>query len=223
LLYRVTGRGTSILAQKKAGACVNLMGPLGRGFTLPERALTEELGEKGEKDLDTRFAKKLKNKGCIAVVAGGIGIAPLFFLLQELSLREIPINVFFGARSREELYLLEDIKNMGFCVHIATDDGSFGCKGTVVSLLEEKLKKGSHARPAFKPAFVYGCGPRPMLSALARLLNGLGIPGEISLEERMGCGVGACLSCVCKARGKFSYWRVCTEGPVFSVAEVVVD
>jgi len=227
LLYRVVGRGTSFLARKRIGESINLIGPLGKGFS---------------------FSAVLSS---IIVVGGGIGIAPLFFLLQELSLKNIPSRVFFGARSQEELYLLAEIEKMGFCVQAATDDGSLGHKGTVISLLKEKLcaaealKKPRGIRPekehlSFNPAFVYGCGPEPMLRELSRLLNELQIPGEISLEERMGCGVGACLSCVCKIKNaeknevqqnkqqnkvneNFIFRRVCSDGPVFSVSEVIFD
>lgn len=283
LLYRVVGRGTSFLARKKVGEGIDLMGPLGRGFSLPvgrrEKGCVEE--EKGTGHAAVLGAVNIIES--VAVVGGGIGIAPLFFLLQELSRKQIPVHVFFGARTRQELYLLEEIKKFGFSVHTATDDGSLGRKGTVISLLEEKLWgakpnkewKGREKRnyltselptrefafgrlregSPFRPNFIYGCGPKPMLKELARLLNRLRIPGEISLEERMGCGVGVCLSCVCKVRDvkdnkdikmnttqtnisvcknflggearqgnveeKFSYRRVCTEGPVFSISEVV--
>lgn len=193
LLYRVTGRGTDLLARKKRGDFLDLIGPLGRGFTLP-------------------------GPGCRAVVvAGGIGIAPLFFLLQQLSAGKIPADVLLGARKREELLLEKEIRSLGFPVRAATDDGSAGYRGPVTDLLAGLLAEE-------RVEMVYACGPPAMLKVVALMLARHGVEGEVSLEERMGCGVGACFSCACRIKeegGGEVYRRVCFEGPVFRAGEVV--
>ena len=189
LFYRVVGRGTALLAAKEKGDQLNILGPLGRGFTMP---------------LD---------KGKVAVVAGGMGIAPLYFLLQELAAKKISADVFLGAATRNQLFFSSEITRLGHNVFSATDDGTAGYRGNVVSLFAK--------RPT---DFVYGCGPAGMLQSLCRVIEKHKIRGEISLEERMGCGVGACLSCACKTRGReenHRYSRVCVEGPVFPSGEVV--
>lgn len=192
LLYRVVGRGTTLLSQVVPGNLLSLLGPLGRGFSLPGT------GRKA------------------VLVAGGMGVAPLFFLLKELSRRDNLMHFFWGARSVEELLLKDDIGLEPEQVSFATDDGSYGHKGLVTDLLEPLLASGNSG-------VVYACGPPAMLKKVAGMLADAGVHGEVSLERQMGCGVGACLSCVCKIKegAGYSYRRVCTEGPVFSAAEVV--
>lgn len=228
LLYRLAGRGTAILSEKRTGEQVSLLGPLGSGFSLPRE---------GEK---------------VSLVAGGIGIAPLFFLLQELARQGNSAAVFWGAANRKHFLsaqsagkfsLLREIRELGHRIILATDDGSVGYPGLVTELFEQCVQGDGNGGPrffrnsdalealercklelAFQTNFVYGCGPRAMLSRLCRIIENLKINGEISLEERMGCGVGACLSCACKIREggeDFYYRRACLEGPVFPAGEVV--
>ncbi|MDD2552984.1 MAG: dihydroorotate dehydrogenase electron transfer subunit [Desulfotomaculaceae bacterium] len=189
LFYRVAGRGTALLAAREKGDRINILGPLGRGFTRPE------------------------SSGKVSVAAGGIGIAPLYFLLQELSLINTYANVFLGAATKKQLFFSSEIEALGHSVFPATDDGTAGYHGTVVELFTQNLSDT-----------VYGCGPAGMLKSLCRILEQYKIRGEVSLEERMGCGVGACLSCACKtvsAGENYRYSRVCVEGPVFPAGEVV--
>jgi dihydroorotate dehydrogenase electron transfer subunit len=189
LFYRVVGRGTALLAGKRKGEKVNLLGPLGSGFTIPE------------------------DDSILSVVAGGMGIAPLYFLLQELSGLKKCANVFLGATTKKQLFFTREIIALGHRLFPATDDGSFGYHGTVVDLFEQ-----NHADR------VYGCGPVGMLKRLSVVIKQMGSCGELSLEERMGCGVGACLSCVCKTvkdGDSHRYSRVCVDGPVFPAGEVV--
>lgn len=222
LFYRVVGRGTGLLAKKKKGELLDVIGPLGRGFTLPAA---------GQR---------------VALVAGGIGIAPLFFLLQTLAGLVNFVDVFLGARTAGDLLLIREVQELvnecvqkeqyfspanpqpgsfEYSVHasrgkvmIATDDGSCGHRGPVTELLARLL-------PERKVQMVYACGPVAMLRSVSLLLEQSGVDGELSLEERMGCGIGACLSCVCKTRQEngqgFSYRRVCLEGPVFKASEVI--
>lgn len=189
LFYRVVGRGTALLAEKEKGDKLNLLGPLGNGFTIPD------------------------GSGKVSVVAGGIGIAPLYFFLQELSGLKIYADVFLGASTKKQLFFIREIKALGHSVFPATDDGTAGYHGTVVDLFEKN-----------KTDRVYGCGPAGMLKGLCRAIRNRKIFGEVSLEERMGCGVGACLSCVCKTVSEgenYRYRRVCVDGPVFPAGEVV--
>ncbi|WP_027717202.1 dihydroorotate dehydrogenase electron transfer subunit [Desulfovirgula thermocuniculi] len=196
LLYRVVGRGTALLARVKEGELLDVLGPLGRGFSLPPAGSR------------------------VVLVAGGMGVAPLYFLAEELLRFGHEVHFLAGARRLEELYLLGDLlaleeKRPSFKPSFATDDGSYGFCGPVTGLLEVLLA-------AVKVDRAYACGPRQMLREAAGVLARFGVPGEVSLEERMGCGVGACLSCACRVReaGGFSYRRVCADGPVFAAESV---
>ncbi|OPX86788.1 MAG: Dihydroorotate dehydrogenase B (NAD(+)), electron transfer subunit [Pelotomaculum sp. PtaB.Bin104] len=218
ILYRVAGRGTALLAEKIRGNQVSLLGPLGKGFSMPE------------------------NQARVSVVSGGIGVAPLYFLLAELAESSISADVFLGAATADQLFLAKEITGLGHRVYTATDDGSTGYHGLVTELFVEIMTHTDPPKPHLKGqegllndpfesiidnnryAMIYGCGPGGMLRRLTEIVRAAGIPGEISLEERMGCGVGACLSCVCKtstSEESIQYSRVCTEGPVFPAVEVV--
>lgn len=219
ILYQVVGRGTALLAQKKELDRFTVLGPLGRGFTLPPsgRLFRPKGGPKRIEPLESFPPSFLR----IAVVAGGVGIAPLFFLLQRLKdLPDLTIEVLIGARSIKQLLLGPEVKSLSpqNKLHLATDDGSYGFHGPVTEILATLLK-------ADKIDLVYACGPEAMLKTVAGLLTKYNVPGEVSLEKQMGCGVGACLSCVCKTKGdkenSFRYRRVCKEGPVFPVQEII--
>ncbi|MBO8136560.1 MAG: dihydroorotate dehydrogenase electron transfer subunit [Desulfotomaculum sp.] len=189
LLYRVAGKGTRLLSLMEPGDLLDVMGPLGNGFQLPKPS---------EK---------------VAVVAGGIGVAPLFFLVQLLVNAGNDVQMYIGARTSQDLLAVKDIKKLGVDVKLATDDGSAGYHGLVTDLLPEKLQKVDR---------IYTCGPFPMMKSVAYLANKYNVPAQVSLEEKMGCGVGACLACSCKIKinGESVYKRVCTEGPVFNAGEV---
>ncbi|MCL2337675.1 MAG: dihydroorotate dehydrogenase electron transfer subunit [Firmicutes bacterium] len=205
VMFQLAGRGTALLAERRDGL-LEVMGPLGHGFTLVRAGQTGPTAGSG--------------KGKIIVLGGGIGAAPLFFLLQELAAANgheaPPVRVLLGARSAAQLLTVEPAATLGYQVQIATDDGSAGLHGPVTWLLAEELKQPAE--------FVYACGPASMLKAVCQLLAEAGVPGEVALEERMACGIGACLSCVCATRqagGEEHYRRVCVDGPVFNAAEVV--
>jgi len=197
ILYRVAGRGTALLAGRKPGEYLDVVGPLGKGYTLPSP---------GRK---------------VAVIGGGIGAAPLFFLLGEIKKiysGEIEnVKVFLGAATKEGLPGSEQINKMGFSLHIATDDGSRGFKGNVVELYQQVL--GTVPIDS-----IYACGPLPMLKNLSAVVT----PEskiEVSVEEKMACGVGACLSCICKVRqaaGEPMYAHVCKDGPVFKLRDLIL-
>jgi dihydroorotate dehydrogenase electron transfer subunit len=200
VVYLVVGKMTSRLAEVKAGETLEAWGPLGNGF-----ALRGEVGEVG-------------------LVAGGIGQTPFLALVRSLlgtrgyggeaARRQAQrVSVFYGVRSADLAAGVEDFREAGASVHLASDDGSLGFHGYVTQLL---------ASQATWPDVLIGCGPEPMLRALAKLAGERGIPCQVSLETPMACGVGICFSCVTKVKtGEgWDYRRVCIDGPVFDAAEL---
>jgi len=188
-LYDVIGKGTKRLAEMKKGDIINIQGPLGRSFD-----------------------RKQKSKK-ILVVGGGIGIAPLQDLAEDLK-KDNEITFLAGGRTRDHLNMLElfekDIKILP-----ATDDGSMGFYGNTAELMEELISKGE------KFDIVYTCGPHPMMVAISKIAQKNNIKCQVSLEERMACGVGACLGCsVPDSKGGMV--KVCKDGPVFWNDEVMI-
>ncbi len=154
-------------------------------------------------------------EGRVLLVGGGIGIAPLGLLARELDPRAA--LCLLGARSGATLMAAggERLAQSGYECKFATDDGSLGIRGLVTQLLAHELDRA---------AMIYACGPKPMLRAAAELALANGVPCQVSLEEHMGCGVGACLGCVCKAvprYGRENLRKVCSDGPVFDAREVI--
>ncbi len=193
VLYEVAGKGTALLATRKPGTEVDALGPLGNGF--PVETLED-------------FSK-------IFIVAGGIGVAPLFYLAKKLAHKK-PV-VLLGAQTKGRLACEKEFKKIGCAVRVATDDGSKGFKGRVTGLLKEMIPSAAQARGAA----VCACGPKPMLAAVADVALQAACPAWVSLEEFMGCGVGACLGCVLPTTS--GYQRICREGPVFDARQVVWD
>ena len=150
---------------------------------------------------------------CIVLMGGGIGIPPMLGVAKALKGEDV--NAFLGYRDRD-MFLYEDF--MSACkVYIATEDGSVGVKGNVIDALK--------ASTGLKPDVIMACGPMPMLRAIKKYAEENNIKAYISLEERMACGIGACLGCVCKTVKKDGHshvnnTRICTEGPVFDAEEV---
>jgi dihydroorotate dehydrogenase electron transfer subunit len=199
VLYQVVGRGTRLLSRKPTGERLDVLGPLGHGF---------EASEEG---------------GGVLLVAGGIGIAPLIFLCEDV-FRGHAVTALIGARSRDGVLCHDLLRSWDATVHIATDDGSFGHRGLVTDLLQAQLEA---RREAAMSPMVYACGPVAMLRIVAAACRAYGVSCQVSLESRMGCGVGACLGCAVKVRSSvppgYEYKRVCKEGPVFDAGEVVFD
>jgi dihydroorotate dehydrogenase electron transfer subunit len=190
VLIKVVGKGTALLSALKAGAGLNVLGPLGNGFTPPPGPDIKPV-----------------------VVAGGIGCAPFPALLAELRSHATRPLLFYGAAGREDLPLLDWFREQTAETVVTTDDGSLGRKGLVTEPLQEELRSIDP-----KSVKLYACGPEPMLKAVARLALERGIDCELSLEAHMACGFGACLGCVVPTHhscGKgIDYQRVCMEGPV---------
>jgi len=191
ILYEVVGPGTEILSKRKAGGNLNIIGPLGNGFDLKSGLRPHASG---------------------ILVAGGMGVAPILFLAAKLA-KQKPI-VLIGGKTKDRILCEKEFKNLGCGVKIATDDGSRGFKGYVSSLLEKELKTHNS-----RSTTIYACGPRPMLKEVSRVAKKFNIPAQISLEEHMACGIGACLGCVVNTRQ--GYKRVCQEGPVFEAAQII--
>lgn len=155
----------------------------------------------------------IKKKKSILIIGGGMGAAPLYYLCKVLS-AENKLTILLGANDKNELtYFLEKFKNIDAEVLSASIDGSSGYKGNVIELWFEEKK--------FDYDYLYACGPVPMLKRVQETAFDKELKGEVSLEERMGCGIGLCLSCVCKTvKGN---QRICKEGPVFPLDEVVFE
>lgn len=156
---------------------------------------------------DYSRTSKLANAQTV-IVAGGMGVAPLVFLAQKLNQPLILI----GARSKKQIICRREFKALGCAVKLATDDGSAGFKGRVTDLLKTVLEKN-------KVLNLFSCGPRPMLKNVARIAAENNISAQLSLEEHMACGIGACLGCVVLT--KTGYQSVCKDGPVFSSRELI--
>lgn len=185
-LIRKKGKGTAFLCRTTRGDHIEVMGPLGRGFRESEADETP------------------------LILAGGLGIASVFSLLGRKAPEE---HLFYGASTASELYLLDDIGKTANNLHLSTDDGTIGLKGTVVQDLNKFLNVSHVERPV-----VYACGPEGMTAPLKSVLSDKRIPGYFSLEERMACGIGACMGCTRKTSGGMK--RVCLDGPVFSLEEL---
>jgi dihydroorotate dehydrogenase electron transfer subunit len=202
LLYRIIGTGTRWMRDLEEGDAIDVMGPLGRGFSL-----------------------RLDAKRTL-LVGGGLGIAPLLGLAEKLTHDgyEGKIEALLGVRSANDLFgktLTEGVEHLDW--KLATDDGSAGFKGNVVQLLRQRLGElAAEGMPASDLA-LYAAGPEPMLEATAHLCVPRGLDLQISMEAHMGCAVGACRAC-----GIVTYrdesrinGRVCKEGPVFDASEIL--
>ena len=148
-----------------------------------------------------------KDKKISVLVGGGIGIPPLLELCKHIDGEK---HIFLGYR--DETFLTEDFEQYGK-VYVATEDGSTGHKGNVIELIKEK---------GLNIDQLYTCGPNGMLKALKIYVEENNIESQFSLEEKMACGIGACLACTCKTDEGMSKKRICKDGPVFDVKEVVL-
>ncbi len=194
IFFQISGKGTEILAGREEGDRLDIIGPLGKGFTLDPRL-------KGKKAL---------------CVGGGRGIAPIYFLAGALKALGADPVVLYGGRTAADLPLKPRFERAGFALLCSTDDGSSGFHGLVTTLAEEEIRRG-------KPAFLYACGPDAMMKAASGLSAASGIPAEFSLESLMGCGIGACWGCVKRIRGGDGegWVKICEEGPVFPRERIV--
>ena len=217
VLIKIVGVGTKLLSMVKPGSTLDIVGPLGNWFSLRE-------------DLGTAL-----------LVAGGIGIAPLYALAERLRWEGKEVILFFGAYDRTDLsvlgydlgigqsfsvedadtdLILEEFQKLGIEIHVSTIVGKTGHSGPITDFFERYV---SDKKLIDSSVEVFSCGPKGMLKALAKITDKHKLKHQVLMEEIMGCGVGACMSCVCpiKVDSTYEYRRVCTDGPVFMANEVM--
>lgn len=179
LVYKTVGQGTVQMSSLEVNDVLNLFGPLGNGFPIEDQD--------------------------VVLIGGGVGIPPLLETAKQYRKRNHKVTAVLGFNTKEQIFLTERFEKIGCEVVIATMDGSYGVKGTVMDAIAE-----NH----IDTNFVEACGPKPMLLAINKVCQ-----GYISLESRMACGIGACMGCVVKKPNGESL-RVCKDGPVFAIGEV---
>lgn len=196
LLYRLVGKGTFVISRLKPDDEIDILGPLGRGFDI------------------------FPNCKRVVLVAGGIGIAPLSFLghyYRTDTINNPPqIICYVGAQRADLLVGLDRMGEICSDIRISTDDGSRGYHGLVTELFERDIPSYNSS-----DSVVYSCGPFPMIKSLMEILMDQAVPCQVSVEERMACGVGACLGCAISV--KSGYKKVCSDGPVFDIHELIRD
>lgn len=185
LLVQRVGEGSNKIADTELNDTLNIIYPLGNGFTIPEK------------------------KQNVILVGGGIGIAPLYYLGKMLKEKGIEPQFLLGGRSKSDLIMLEDFESVGK-VYITTNDGSLGEEGFVTQHSIWKEKKFD---------MIYTCGPKPMMMALTKMARENNIDCEVSLENLMACGLGACLCCV--ENTIEGHVCVCKEGPVININKLL--
>jgi len=200
LLYKIVGRGTRLMADLKPGDKVGLLAPLGHGF------------------FEEEFLPRAHEADEILHVAGGIGIAALLLPAKQLAEAGFKQRLFFGARTQDDLVGVQEFRPLVRALLLATENGSAGYRGFVTRPLEEYLAKHTHRK-----FLLMVCGPWPMLRATVELAKRFRHPCLVSMENRMGCGLGVCLGCSIRVQGTGheAYQRVCTEGPVFWAEKIV--
>ncbi|MDR1101558.1 MAG: dihydroorotate dehydrogenase electron transfer subunit [Clostridiales bacterium] len=194
-IFEVVGEGTRLIAKKQVGETLNVLGPLGKGFGL-------------YRNIDMPK---------IMLIGGGIGVFPLLQLAKDAKL-SVKANSFtyvvLGFRSKKHVVLENDFNRYANKLHITTDDGTCGEEGFVTAparrIIDSEEIDG-----------IFACGPKPMLKEVAKLAKNAGIYCEVSMEQRMACGIGTCVGCVIKTTS--GYKSVCKDGPVFDASEVDFD
>jgi dihydroorotate dehydrogenase electron transfer subunit len=192
ILYRVVGRGTEILSMVATGDTLDAIGPLGNGF-----------------QINHSFQNAL-------IVVGGMGCAPVFFLIDELIASKKQITLLWGAKDKIEIFNISFFKKMGVDVRTATENGSMGHHGLVTDLLKSYIKE--NREKDFYEGFL--CGPESMLKCVQSIISTTPFNWQVSVEKRMACGIGVCLGCAVKNKTD-GYKMACSEGPVFNLKEVV--
>jgi dihydroorotate dehydrogenase electron transfer subunit len=185
LLFNIVGKGTQWLSQRQSSDELDLLGPLGKGFTINAKA------------------RKL------LLLAGGIGIAPLYYLASSASKKGHSVKVLLGARTTVSLYL-KHCSPIKATFVLMTEDGSEGEKGIITDVISKHIDWADQ---------LFACGPLPMYKVMAKMPNLSKKPVQISLEVRMGCGQGICYGCTVKTRKGLK--QVCQDGPVFELNDIL--
>lgn len=189
ILYKVVGKGTEILSRYPAGKQIDMLGPLGKGFDITH------------------------DRQRVFIVAGGIGIAPMVFLMSLLKKTGIDLSAchaFLGGRTSNDLLCLDEFSNFGINLQVTTDDGSTGDMCQVTTPMTTALAKN-------RPDMIYACGPMEMLKCIAEMAQAYDVPCQISIETVMACGFGTCLGCAVEPENdNGKYLHACIDGPVFN-------
>lgn len=197
LLVAIVGRGSNALSTIKPGEHLNLIGLLGNTFAFNDKV--EEA----------------------IIIAGGIGIAPFLLFLQDISQREIKTTVFYGAKTAKQLCCLEDLQGLASQVYICTEDGSAGERGLVTQAAQRYLSAAANT----PGRALYTCGPTPMLKRVRDLSLEYGVSAQVSVENLMACGFGACVGCPVELQHPTldgqKYLLACKDGPVFPLQEII--
>ena len=187
IIYKVLGHGTEEMTRLEPGTELDVLTGLGNGY---------DLGDAGERPL---------------LIGGGVGIPPLYLAAKQLASAGRKVTVILGFNSADEVYYVDEFRELGCGVTVATADGSIGVRGFVTDAFDGLTEDFTH---------FYTCGPEPMLRAVYRAVyERARISGQMSFEERMGCGFGACMGCSC--RTVTGYKRICKDGPVLRTEEIL--
>ena len=193
-IFMVVGKGTKILAGRNVGEKLDILGPLGNGTF----------------DTDTKY-------NSVSIIGGGLGVFPLYELTKKLK-NNASLNVYLGFRNKDLVTCEKEFEAIGLnklCV--TTDDGSYKEKGFAIDFMKKDIEEHRVDK-------IFACGPLPMLRAVKEYADKEGIDCELSMEERMGCGIGACLGCAIeyiRDDGTKTYKHVCKDGPVFESKKII--
>jgi len=249
IIYRVVGEGTRLLARKAKGDMLDIMGPLGKGFPIEQDIKRPAIVGGGIGMAPLLFlahsineSKLLSARSAGSPVNGAADASNKTGDTSDKPGKGFIGTAFAGFSTEKEIFGLPLIEDCGFKTEICTDDGSRGYRGYPTDLLEKYLSRGVSSPPAstggktgpagmaghprgepLTPAdIIYACGPGPLLSKVKAIASRAGVPAYISLEERMACGIGACLGCAVKSAGG-GYLKVCKDGPVFETSSVDIQ
>jgi len=195
ILYKVVGDTTAQLAACGKDQDIDILGPLGKGFCLPQTSRR------------------------VCFVSGGIGVAPFAFLADRMQANAYDLSrvtVFLGGRTKDDLLCIDRFERAGMTLRLTTDDGSAGEKALVTESLEAHIIKD-------RPDMIYACGPELMLKKVVSISKHYDIPCQVSIETMMACGMGACLGCAVEGKSvDRPYLHACVDGPVFDAGEIIL-
>ncbi len=195
ILYKVVGKGTRRMRDLSVNEVVNVLGPLGNGFPTTQK------------------------ESYPVLAAGGYGAAALYLQAENLKNKG---TVFLGGRNSIDILCVDEFKNLGWDVHIATEDGSMGTTGLITDIFDKWLSERDSSKQAIE---LFSCGPEGMLRVMGKRAEINNFTAWISMDRHMACGVGVCLTCVIKKNEPdgWQWARCCKDGPVFESREILWD